>query len=105
MKVLLYSRPFWPMVGGVETYARLLAQGLNRESGYEVTVVTAAKEPPTPSTMPGADVRIVRAPDVWELFRLIRQSDVVMLAGPVFVPLALSLLAGKPVVVEHHGYQ
>lgn len=27
------------------------------------------------------------------------------MAGPVIVPLALSLLVRKPVVVEHHGYQ
>lgn len=93
------------MVGGVETYAWLLAQGLVREGGYEVTVVTAARGPSTPSAMPSADVRIVRAPGVSKLWRLIRRSDVVMLAGPVFVPLALSLLARKPVVIEHHGYQ
>ena len=105
MKILLYSKVFWPMVGGVETYARLLAQGLGSRSDYDVTVVTAAQEPSTPSTMPGADVRIVRAPGVSELWRLIRRSDVVLLAGPVFVPLALSLLIRKPVLIEHHGYQ
>jgi len=105
MRVLLYSKPFWPMVGGVETYARLLAQGLAREKGYEVTVVTAAKGPSTPSPMLAANVRIVRAPGVPELWRIIRRSDVVMLAGPVLVPLALSLLARRPVVIEHHGYQ
>ena len=91
------------MVGGMESYARLLAQGLGRESGYEVTAVTAAKGPSIPTTSPGADVRLVRAPNVLELWRLIRRSDVILLVGPVFVPLALSLLAGKPVVVEHHG--
>jgi len=96
MRVLLYSKPFWPMVGGVETYARLLAQGLAREKGYEVTVVTAAKGPSTPSPMLAANVRIVRAPGVPELWRIIRRSDVVMLAGPVLVPLALSLLAEGP---------
>jgi len=105
MRVLLYSKPFWPLVGGVETYARLLAQGLARKKGYEVTVVTAAKGPSTLSPMPAADLRIVRAPSVPALWRLIRQSDVVMLAGPVLVPLALSLLARRPVVIEHHGYQ
>lgn len=102
MKVLLYSKPFWPMVGGIETYGRLLAQGLAQEGSCEVTVVTAAQGP---STMPGAGVHIVRRPGVAELWKIIQRSDVVLLAGPVFVPLALSLLARKRVIVGHHGYQ
>jgi len=102
IKLLFYSKPFWPMVGGVETYGRLLMQGLGMESGYELTVATAALGP---FTMPGANVRIVRAPSLTQLWRLIRRSDIVMLAGPVLVPLALGLLARKPVVIEHHGYQ
>ncbi len=55
--------------------------------------------------MPGAGVRIVRRPTVAELWKIIQRADVVLLAGPVFVPLALSLLAKKRVIVGHHGYQ
>lgn len=102
MKVLFYSKVFWPMIGGVETYTRLLAQGLAVQTRYEVTVATAAQGT---STLPGANARIVRAPMLRELWKLIRRSDVVLLAGPALVPLVLALLSRRPVVIEHHGYQ
>jgi len=102
MKVLLYSHAFAPKIGGVETCVMLLARGL-AERGVEVTVAT-----PTPSN--GFDdsslpFRVVRCPRLCTLWRLLGKADIVHLAGPAFIPLALGLLRGKPVVVEHHGYQ
>ncbi len=102
MKVLLYSKVFWPMIGGVETYTRLLAEGLGARAGYEVTVATATAGA---SAVPGGHARIVRAPTLPELLRLIRQTDVVLLAGPALVPLAMALVFGRRVFIEHHGYQ
>ena len=102
LKILLYSKPFWPMVGGVETYTRLLVQGLAAQGGCEVTVATAAEGPPI---LPGASLTIIRRPSFRHLWTLILHADVVMLAGPVFIPLLLGLLFRKSVVVEHHGYQ
>jgi len=48
---------------------------------------------------------VVRQPGFLRLWRFIRSCDVVHLAGPTIAPLSLALLAGKPVVVEHHGFQ
>jgi glycosyltransferase involved in cell wall biosynthesis len=90
------------MIGGVETYTRLLAQGLGERSDYDVTVATAAQGS---STLPGMMARIVRAPTLPELWNMIRRSDIVLLAGPALVPLALALLSRRPVFIEHHGYQ
>jgi glycosyltransferase involved in cell wall biosynthesis len=39
------------------------------------------------------------------LWDLIRASDVVHVAGTALAPMMLGLLARKPVVVEHHGFQ
>jgi hypothetical protein len=49
--------------------------------------------------------RVVRQPNLIHLWDLIRASDVVHVAGPALSPIFLGLLARKPVVVEHHGFQ
>jgi glycosyltransferase involved in cell wall biosynthesis len=36
---------------------------------------------------------------------LIRESDVIHIAGATILPMALAMLCGKPMVVEHHGFQ
>jgi glycosyltransferase involved in cell wall biosynthesis len=106
MKLLIYSHAFAPQIGGVETYAMHLARGLAaRANGdsVQVTVVTqSAKTNFDDSAMPFA---IVRRPGFGQLRKLIRGTDVVHLAGPVMAPMILALMARKPVVVEHHGYQ
>jgi glycosyltransferase involved in cell wall biosynthesis len=106
MKLLIYSHAFAPQIGGVETYALHLARRLAARDAGKATRVTVVTRSPQKnfddSTMPFA---IVRRPGITRLRKLIRESDVVHLAGPVIVPLILALLARKPIVVEHHGYQ
>lgn len=106
MNILIYSHPFAPQIGGVETYALHLARGLAARDGGRAARVTVVTQSPAKdfddSAMPFA---IVRRPGIAQLRNLIRESDVIHLAGPVIVPLALALLARKPVVIEHHGYQ
>lgn len=109
MKLLLYSHFFAPSVGGVETITLSLARGLadlrsaEAVREFEVTVATV-----TPagafddSTLP---FRIFRNPGFLQLRRLIHDADVLHVAGPSLLPLALAWLAGKPVALEHHGYQ
>jgi glycosyltransferase involved in cell wall biosynthesis len=108
MKILVYSHGFAPCLGGVETYAMLLAQGLathdfSSADKIEVTLATA-----TPAN--GMDdgrlpFRVVRQPRMAEMCSLLREADIVHLAGPVFLPLLFGLLFRKTVVIEHHGYQ
>ncbi len=106
MKLLIYSHAFAPQIGGVETYALHLARGLaarDERKAAHVTVVTQSpKKDFDDSAMPFA---IVRSPGIMQLRKLIRESDVVHLAGPVIMPLIFALFARKPIVVEHHGYQ
>jgi glycosyltransferase involved in cell wall biosynthesis len=109
MKLLIYSHFFPPSVGGVETLVLSLARGLAElratggESEFELTVATQ-----TPAnnfddgTLP---FRVVRQPTPIRVWDLIRESDVVHVAGPALAPIVLGLLARKPVVVEHHGFQ
>ena len=109
MRVLIYSEAFAPKIGGVETIVMLLAKGLAQNAsspgdGFtEVTVVThVGADGMDDSQLP---FRVVRKPNFTGLVRLLRHAEVIHLAGPCFLPLALGLLLRKPVVVEHHGYQ
>jgi glycogen synthase len=109
VKLLIYSHFFAPSIGGVETIVLSLARGLagfrdsNGTRQFEITLVTQ-----TPagnfddSTNP---FRTIRQPGLFQLWQLIRKADVVHVAGPALAPLTFSLLAGKPFVVEHHGFQ
>jgi glycosyltransferase involved in cell wall biosynthesis len=98
----------WP-IGGVETVVLTLARGLaelRAQDGSwqcEVTVVT--------QTPVGAfddlelPIPVVRQSGVARLRQLISASNIVHVAGPALAPLLFGLLARKPVVVEHHGFQ
>ncbi|HXQ97941.1 MAG TPA: hypothetical protein VN774_05830, partial [Candidatus Limnocylindrales bacterium] len=106
MKVLIYSHTFAPNVGGVETHAMLLANGLISLSGTEkVDLTVATPTPPGGFDDSALPFHVARRPGFMRIARLILQSDVVNLAGPAFAPLLLCKLLRKPVVVEHHGYQ
>jgi glycosyltransferase involved in cell wall biosynthesis len=109
VKLLLYSHFLAPSVGGVETVVLSLAQGLselreaNGASEFEVTLVTQTSaanfdDRPLP-------FRVIRRPSLVQLWRLIRESDLIHAAGPALAPLVLTRFARKPLVIEHHGYQ
>jgi glycosyltransferase involved in cell wall biosynthesis len=109
MNLLLYSHFFAPSVGGVETIVLSLARGLAalRDSSgapqFEITLVTQ-----TPGGNFGDSAqpfRVIRKPNFMQLWRLIRNSDVVHVAGSALAPLFLAWLSRKPFVIEHHGYQ
>ncbi|MGH9740605.1 MAG: glycosyltransferase family 4 protein [Candidatus Acidiferrales bacterium] len=109
MKLLLYSREFSPSVGGVQTIVAELARGLARSAeprGDDAVDITLVTE--TPSSGPKDQqfpFPVIRQPGFWKIATLILRTDIIHLAGPAIVPLALSWLLKKPVVVEHHGFQ
>ena len=49
--------------------------------------------------------RVVRHPGVRKLAQLVKEADVIHVAGPAFLPMLIGLILSKPVVVEHSGYQ
>jgi glycogen synthase len=109
MMLLVYSHFFAPSIGGVETIVLSLARGLAElqtpegQPQFDVTVVT--QTPPGEFEDRSLCFRVVRQPRLSLLWRLVRECDVVHLAGPALMPLFLARLARKSVVVEHHGYQ
>jgi glycosyltransferase involved in cell wall biosynthesis len=106
MKLLIYTHSFMPNIGGVETYAMVLARGLAERAAahpVDMTLVTQTlKDNFKDTELPFA---VVRRPGLAQLIRIIRNSDVVHLAGPAIGPMLLAILFGKRLVVGHHGYQ
>lgn len=105
MKILLCTNAFAPKVGGQETIVMLLAKYVSSISAgsLDLTLVT-----PTPADgMNDACLpfHVVRQPNFMMLLRLVRQADIIHLAGPLFVPMIVGLVLRKHVVVEHHGFQ
>jgi glycosyltransferase involved in cell wall biosynthesis len=109
MKLLIYSHFFAPSVGGVETLVLSLARGLaglSTAGGDPEFAVTLATQTPAgefdDASLP---FRVLRRPNLNHLWDCIRASDVVHAAGAALPPILLGLIARKPVVVEHHGFQ
>jgi hypothetical protein len=88
------------MAPGRESPGRTAA-GVNRV----VTVTVITQTPAAGFDDALLPFRVVRHPGLRMLWRLLNKADVVHLAGPVLLPLALCFFQRKPVIVEHHGYQ
>jgi glycogen(starch) synthase len=99
MRILIYSRAFLPLIGGLELNVAALAANFSRR-GHEVVVLTT-----TPGDEdPGLDYRVVREPGPLQFLRWMRWCDVfhqpnVSLRGiwPLFV-------VPRPWVVSHHSW-
>ena len=109
LNLLLYSYDWLPLVGGIQSITADLAEGLCEWSSahngdrINVTLVTeTSSDGMDDSRLP---FRVIRRPSLLELIGQIRSADVVHIANPPLLPLALAFFCRKPVVVEHHGYQ
>jgi len=99
MRILIYSRAFLPLVGGLESSVAEMAAGFVR-LGHEVVVV---------STTPGADgeqqpYAVVCKPSAREFLRWMRWCDVFHQANVSLRGLWPLLLVRRPWVVTHHSW-
>jgi len=99
MRILIYSRAFWPSIGGLEGTMDLLARGFTK-AGHDVTVATV-----TPGEMEGDfNYEVVRQPSLAELWRLARASDVCLSANTSLRGISPLLFSGAAVIVSHQGW-
>lgn len=109
MKILVYSHDWAPTIGGIQTAMMALARELAAPHdipGSERVEVTLVTPTPVGGMDDGAlPFAVARETGFFELVRLIREHDVIHLAGPAIVPLVLAWILRKKVVVQHHGYQ
>ncbi len=102
MKILLYSGPFPPAIGGMERCAEELATWLS-EKCHDVLVVTR-----TPADQGGdrsRSYRVLRRPSAPRLVRAMQWADVVHINGLSLRGLTPAIAARRPAVVTHQGHQ
>jgi glycosyltransferase involved in cell wall biosynthesis len=111
MKILLYAIDFTPSIGGIQTITEVLAAGLagwnggsNGNGGQKNQVTVVTQTPAGHIDDAQFSFRVVRRPGTAELFGLVRDTDIFHIVGPAIVPMAMGLLLGKPVAVQHCGY-
>src|ERR1700756_2293438 len=98
MKILIYSRVFWPSIGGLETMMEILAEEFTA-AGHQVKVATQVAS----EVERDHDYQIVRLPSLKSCVQLLRWSDVCLCANVSLRGLVPMMIAGAPLVISHHG--
>src|SRR6516165_9519643 len=98
MKILIYSRAFWPSIGGLETMMEILAEEFTA-AGHQVKVATQVAS----EVERDHDYQIVRLPSLKSCVQLLRWSDVCLCANVSLRGLPPMMVAPTPVVVSHQG--
>lgn len=100
MNILLYSKAFHPMVGGIETVTAMMAEWFNK-LGHRCEVLTPVENPEA-DTFPYA---VHRQPGFRQTLKLVAAADIVISKGASLALLPYCLLVGKPFIWVHSGYQ
>jgi glycosyltransferase involved in cell wall biosynthesis len=100
MRILLYSKAFYPMVGGIETVSAMMAELFNK-LGHECEVLTPV-ENPEPDAF---SYTVHRRPGMLKTLKLIRQADIVLSKGASLAMVPHCLLLARPFIWVHSGYQ
>jgi glycosyltransferase involved in cell wall biosynthesis len=101
LNILLYSRRFFPDIGGIESVSLTLAEQIVA-AGHSCTVVT---ETSAPETLPGWSFSVERAPNRRRRMRLVQWADVVHSNGASLAFFPYAALLRKPFIWTHQGYQ
>jgi len=100
MRILLHSHSFWPAVGGLETATHLLSEGWS-DQGHSVTVIT---ETPTEEERQ-VPYHVLRGIPYNQYLSLIGKHDIVAINGASLLCVPPCLIASRPFVWIHQGYQ
>jgi glycogen synthase len=98
LKILIYSRVFWPSVGGLETIMEILAEEFTA-AGHQVKVVTQVAT----ASERNHDYDVVRLPTLKSCVQLLRWSDVCLCANVSLRGLVPMMISGTPLVISHQG--
>jgi glycosyltransferase involved in cell wall biosynthesis len=102
MRVLLYSRAFAPLIGGMERFAESLADWLC-SSGHDVVLWTETSAPRSADRH--RDYRVLRSPSTAARLSALRWADIVHVSGLSLRGITPVLALGQRPIVTHHGHQ
>lgn len=101
MNICIFSRDFYPSIGGLERIAQILATQAAKAS-HNVEVVTD-----TPGVSDANDqdfpFRITRTNEYHARFRAFKRADVVLFMNVSLHGICPAFAAGIPVIFSHHG--
>jgi len=98
--LLIYSAPFYPLIGGMERFAEDLASGLT-ELGYKVELATR-----TPADGPDLGrfpFIVTRVAGYLELARAMLRHRQVLFVGLTFYDVVMATVLGRRIILTHHG--
>jgi glycogen(starch) synthase len=99
LKILIYSRWFWPSIGGQETIMEILAEEFSA-SGHQVKVVTQVSV----ELKRNQNYEVIRSPTVKSYVQALRWSDVCLCASVSLRSLPPMMIAWTPLVISHQTY-
>jgi glycosyltransferase involved in cell wall biosynthesis len=99
LKILIYSRAFWPSVGGQETMMEILAEEFSA-AGHQVKVVTQVAI----EVERNQDYEVIRSPTVKSYVQALRWSDVCLCASVSLRGLLPMMIARRSLVISHQTY-
>lgn len=97
MKICIYTKSFYPVVGGIENFVFLLAKELEKFK-YKVTVVTDTK-------MKGKHrfaFKIARNKSFFNKINIFKRHDIILCNNFSFKVIPAALLSGKKIFIVHH---
>jgi glycosyltransferase involved in cell wall biosynthesis len=105
LKLLFISHVFWPQIGGIEVNTEILC-GEFLNMGHDVILLTSKKTP----LQKDFGFKVVRAPSIIQLIRLINDCDVVFennpclrISWPLFFLRKKSVVAVRTVIERSNG--
>ena len=100
LRILCYSRHFFPSIGGVEISSRIFASELAK-LGHEVTIATHTALPKGVEE-PEAEYSIIRMPSFKDLIAYSKQHDVIIIRGGIATNVAIAALLARRVLIVVH---
>ena len=98
MKILIYSRVFWPSIGGLEVMMEILAEEFTA-AGHQVKVATRVAS----EVERNCDYEVIRLPPLNSYLQLLRWCDVCLSANVTLRGLLPVIVTRTPLVISHHG--